>query len=496
MIYLKTILELYNLNINDLSDFNKRKLLLYGNINNIRNILDILKENKINITFKENASKFIEILLLSNGSNVLTIISNIKEDLGNKFNEINLNEVFKQYITIPSIFIKGLKVYEKELKDREVGEKISNTSPNKDNLIFGGYNNYLLNRELFINEGIDLGIVLSTCPSVLPESNRKIKQNLLKYHMYNINNNDLLKTLSALKAICPLDVIDQFIETGFYDYLLGCLTITLKGKNSEELYQLINAKRSGLSDEEMFLSYEVGNTGIRRKKRKLSVLGAYDSTGLSGIEEYHQVKREDLDNLLNEFELISDDVLNDSLIKKMDELFRKEDNVYNINGIIISRFKVLRFYTILLKNNLGNLENLKYVIFKNKILSQEEYKMVIDLLDNTLKTKDTKKSKRPVTEVIYISNEYVKHLIELLDDEFLSNNDCYVFDNIIINRRAVIGKLNAFFAYHRPGNNDEFNKLFGAIIGGENLGSENENKIKMILLQRVQSKLKMNGIGR
>ena len=493
---LHDILEIYNLDINDLSLVSKKKLLLYGNISNIRNILDILNDNNIHISFKENGNKLVEILLLSNSSNILTIISNIKDDLGIEFNEYTLNELFKQYLTIPSIFVKGLKVYEKDRKNK-TPKNSKETGETKDNLVFGGFNNYLLNRELFIHEGIDMKKVMSSCPSVLPESNRKIKNNLIKYNMYGIDKKSIYSTLSSLKAISPLEVLDQFLEAGFYDYITGCLTTTLKGINSEELYQLINARRSGLNDEQIFLTYEVGNTGITRKKRRLSILEQYDSNKLSGVEEYKQEKREDLDELLDEFVLISDEVLNDDLIKKMDRLFEKEENIYNINGVVISRYKVLRLYTLLLKHNMGSLENLKYVIFKNKIISKDEQKMINDLLNNTLveKKTETKKS-RPVTEYISISNPIVGKLVELLDDEFLDTQTSYIFDDIILNRQAIIGKLNAIFAYYREGQFDVFDNLVAAIIGGENLGTIKENKIKTILSQKIKNKINKNGFGR
>ena len=55
-------------------------------------------------------------------------------------------------------------------------------------------------------------------------------------------------------------------------------------------------KVADLSDsvllKQIFLTYEVGSTGITRKKRRLSILEQYDSNKLSGVEEYKQEKRE------------------------------------------------------------------------------------------------------------------------------------------------------------------------------------------------------------
>lgn len=59
-----------------------------------------------------------------------------------------------------------------------------------------------------------------------------------------------------------------------------------------------------------------------------------------------------------------------------------DDLRYNFNGVIISRYKVLRIYETLIKNHMaGTLGAIKYAICKNSILTEEQYRNIEDCLE-------------------------------------------------------------------------------------------------------------------
>ena len=54
------------------------------------------------------------------------------------------------------------------------------------------------------------------------------------------------------------------------------------------------------------------------------------------------------------------------------------------NGVIISRFKVLRIYETLIKNRIAGTYNaILYAICKNSILTEEQYRNITACLDRT-----------------------------------------------------------------------------------------------------------------
>ena len=65
--------------------------------------------------------------------------------------------------------------------------------------------------------------------------------------------------------------------------------------------------------------------------------------------------------------------------------------VYNIEGIIISKVKVFRLYSILKLNKFPEtLESMLYIMTRNSFLTQSQFEIVKDKVDNLLKHKEKK----------------------------------------------------------------------------------------------------------
>ena len=490
----KDLFRKFNLNFNDLNNNSQQKILLYGNILNIKSILKVLSDSSIKINLKEYGDKFVEILLLSNSSNVLTIIQNIKKDL-NSEDLIELNKMFTNYLSIPAVFIKGLKTFEKtntrKGRNKPVERKPKTDSRDKlkeenRHYIVGGFNNYLLNRELFIQEGIDINKAIEICPSIFSEPHRNVKLNLLKFKMYKVNMKTLHNTLSAFRASYPLDIIDMYIEGGFESYILDNLSIIINMGAVDYLYQMLNAKRSGYTDDQIFVYRKLGEEGQVKKTRRASNLLAFAKDHLSNEDEYKQSENPKLELLFQEFSPINEKIFKTDYIKILDNNFLLNDRTYDINGIYISRYKVLRLYSILLENGINDLETFKYIIFRKKIINVLEYKTLSSILDKVLGRNQDNQANSKEFENLNDPNFYIDKFIKMLDDYFTDKNNplLYKFNTVYVERNKVIQRIYLFFGNPINIQENYFKLLSGAITYGL------DNKEIEIVNQALEEKIK------
>ncbi len=375
----------FNLDFNSLKGKAQEEIIFYGNLDNMRNILTLLKDNKINLSLNKllesRSMQISSILTLSNSKIIKKIIDNIKTDIGDVEDlDYEVNKMFSIYLKKPSIFIKGVKKY--QAKNGKGGKESSESD------ILGSFQNYELNRELFIELGVlNINKIMETCPSIFTHSNDKIKNTANQFISYGIPSNIFLNRPSCLLSKSPLDIIDQFMEAGydyhFYDYIIGCISgTTIFDLNSLELYQLINAKKNnwkvvGGRGEDKTIFY-LGNGRLFRNGSILSKYFKTSSINLEYKEEEFAIESE-----LGNIE--SDEVLNHKYIKKLDELFKANSMIYNFNGVIISRYKVLRYFATAINNGIDTFDTLTKIIFKNSIMTQEEHNMVLSEIDENIK---------------------------------------------------------------------------------------------------------------
>ena len=94
-----------------------------------------------------------------------------------------------------------------------------------------------------------------------------------------------------------------------------------------------------------------------------------------------------IDNSENDIISISS---NDSNIKKLD-IYMDLNNkfIYNFDGVIISRYKLLRYYSTIKSNNMDiDVNSIIYSACKNSILTKEEYDKVKSCIFQSFGRKD------------------------------------------------------------------------------------------------------------
>ena len=359
------LFDKYNYNFDDFKDKDKVQLLRYGNLSTINDILKVFSDNDVSLYIKGFSSKLVQILLHSNGNIVSSIMSNLKDDCTeNKY-----------------IVNSGKRAY---YKSRSGGKKkiVDDLSLDDKRYVTGAYDNYIKNRKLFISRGIDPTNIIKDCPSVFCLSYNKVKENFDSFDFYKIPPEIYNNTLSSLQAVDPLSSIDQFIEVGCYEYILSNFSYVNKRSDDLMFYRIVKASQM--------------NKDIYSKRRtqKVQFISSISNDKNNEFNLNDSNKVESVGQYIPTFDSRFDDVVNSNrnagpiilaynnyFIKKVEE-YKMDDLRYNFNGVIISRYKVLRIYETLIKNHMaGTLGAIKYAICKNSILTEEQYRNIEDCLE-------------------------------------------------------------------------------------------------------------------
>lgn len=381
----------YGYKFEDFKDRDQAKLLKYGNLSTIAGIFEVLKKEHVYIDIKEFSHKLTQIFINSNETIISTILENIKNDCENArleskdtyhtIHELSVGKIFAECLNAPSIFIKGKREYKKRAKGPTGGP--GGGGGNNSEIVYGSYDNYVKNRELLIKKGIDINKVIMKCISLLSMPYQRIKENFDSFEFYQIPAIIYSNTLSSLKAADSLSAIDQFIELGCYEYVLSNFSYVNRRPDDLMFYRIVKATQLGES------IYSDRNTRDTQFLGKIS----NDKKNGYGINNYN--KEEVVEQYIPEFNPIYDEVVNKDrnagpviltyrnyFITMLEDKYKMDDLRYDFNGVIISRFKVLRIYETLMKNRIAGTYNaVLYAICKNSILTEEQYKNITDCLD-------------------------------------------------------------------------------------------------------------------
>lgn len=397
------------------------RIVKYGNLQNMEEILIAIKEIKLNDD-KKQSSKLANIFVLSNGEIVKTVLDNIKADSKANFssNNYSLSEIFNSYLGFYPLFIKGNKSFDNSNKKGPGGDGPINES------VTGSFGKYLAIRNIIKSEDndADINAMIERSGSVFVQcSARSFKKRLEKFKLYGATKDNYFGTLSCFLGNHSLDIIDVFRELGHDKYLFkgGFSTtcrrvdninmtlslIKLYNKRGESIYfrepdgdkrkyyklkGYISTPKSG-SKGGMILAGDtrdmldmgliVKTSDIAFPKRNgekgviLSELGRFENYCNRYYEE-NVTKYDEYDRIIsdNENDNITSMSLNNIYIRELDDAYKVSEYLYDIDGVMISRFKVLRVFETLLSNRLGNLDGLFVAITRNSILTKDELERI------------------------------------------------------------------------------------------------------------------------
>lgn len=355
----------------------KQRLLKYGQYEKMDEILLFLVEKELTFVFS-----MPEILTRTLLYSTKELINNLLET-ANRY-KIEYKEMLKSE---PTLFYPT------------VSER-SKIKPKSDNPVksertkTGSLTRFIKTAKWLEEQGFDVQKVYNDCHIVFlrkTETTKKVYQQLTMYGISFKNNDGTQKKgFSALGTTNALEKLDISIECGAYEYFQENISKIIDQKLN--LYKVKLAKSKG--ETEIFKQYKNVGTKIYMpfsfRNSKEYGITPDETFNLYGAVEYEDNNKELYDNILNnnDSDSITEIVLEDNLIKELENNYKIDNLRYNFNGIIISRLKVLRYYQTLISNPTiqSSKEVLIYAITKGSMLNEIEMNIIKECL-NQIKNK-------------------------------------------------------------------------------------------------------------
>ena len=372
---LKFIFTRYGYNFYKLEKKYQLKLKKEGNRKNIEEVFYAMQKEGFSKFNEESSGLILSTLLLASTKESITTITSLAQKRG-----INITTIEK----LVSAYIPNEYIYDGKYR---IGRK----------------EDFQKNVSLLVEHGISIPYVAEKEKEILILTNKRLQENLEWLERYGLYSEETQTSLlddflSALKSPYIPEMIDIWIES----HPLGLRYI----KNNLTALST-NIETNKLLFHKLHLSAIIGNNEAFRlimsngvKKLLLRKEITNDDIEYQGIHDmesakrvnnqkeihlkmekkYQRIAKESLHHAISSTifdypEIISLDRFSDS----------KESLLYDINGLRISKLKVLRIYNALCEQNLGKtIDALLFAITYHKILTEEEYNdLVINITQTT-----------------------------------------------------------------------------------------------------------------
>ena len=367
----------------------KEKLLKYGDYDKISELLEFLSEKRLTHIF-EMPEILVKVLLYSSVSKITDAITVAEES------NLNYLKIFRD---CPTLMYPSVKE-KKRLKSSPGGH-----GPRKGTTVSSGSLNKFINNSKFLKDnGIPVDAVYSNCKDFFTFSTKTVKEVYDRLKLYGISfkypNGEVRNGFSCLISSDVMDKLDVAIESGCIYYYQDNLSKLID--NSLNLYKVKFARSNKFGNSNIFRTYRQNNgytstalIGAFKENREygITVQDTFNKYGAVDVsKEIPEDKYMLYSSVINnsENDRITELALNDFLIMQLDDKYKEPNNdlVYNFDGVIISRMKVLRLYQTLISNSsieYGK-DLLMYVITKNSMLNIEEMEKIRECL-KTIKFK-------------------------------------------------------------------------------------------------------------
>lgn len=370
----------YGVDYNLFDDRAKDNFLTYGSLSNIESNLIAFKNNGCNICnayAKYYGYQISEILIYSN-SETINSVFNILKDTNSM---VLTNKLF----TYPNVF------YDKEALRKLYRDK--NIS------VFYGNEDFIKNIKLFDSYKCDINKLMIKSFMYFTISNDVIKNGIKNLELYSVDIKKGLRNLSCFATNNQADNMDKFIELGCFDYAVNNVSRLSIPVDSLMFYKLKFIKQNGIDINEYAYGaglsssitydnkeFRLGTNAIKDKESARTLTRTYTMPIIKGsiYEKCEELLIKDNNNDVNiifklESKLI--DLLDKKYLVYEDDGIDRIPNtrLYNVNGVNVSRYKVLRYLNTLRKNNIEIDSNiLTYVMNRNSINTYAEFNLIKD----------------------------------------------------------------------------------------------------------------------
>lgn len=368
---LTAIFSRYGYSFSKLDKKYQDQLKKYGTLKNIEDVLSIMQKLEFpKIDEKEEGLLLVTYLIATN-KDALEEVAAFAQERG-----INLTELKN----LVCAFIANDYLYNNK---HRIGRK----------------DDFRKNISLLVEHGISIPAIINKGKDLLIINNEKLQNNLDWLECYGLYSSMQEESLlddfiTALKSQNIPEVIDLWLENHQLglQYIKNNLSILASHMSNQAIlfYKLYKSEKENKNDAfRLTVSNGIKKLSLRKEMthNNIDYQGIHDKESALTVtrhqkpifakeKEYEQAAKKSLHNK------ISDDIFTREEIVSLNRFSDlKETLLYDINGLKISKLKVLRIYDALCKNNLGGtLESLLYSICYNKIITKEEYeKLIIDM---------------------------------------------------------------------------------------------------------------------
>lgn len=390
----KNIFKKYEYDFDKLDVTFQNKILEFGVIRKIREVLCVLYQLNIKIDEIENGYFLMSLVLAGDKESIAATMKFI----------LSKNVSVKKLFKIPSVFISEDNTeFNREKTNRFKIVDYSIFNEDKPYIV-GTAEKFRNNTLLLEKYGLSLKNILDKYPQVLIVDSERLYNNLemfLEYGFSFTKNRRLIdSSLSALTSVKFCDIVDQFIEVHPYGikYLrdnLSCIK-TISSAFDVIFYSIYysnvlegedRAFRRIVSNNREYLCLQ----GDINNRFGEAYMGINDTNKVSVTNTFIPKFKDDekYRNILkrNKYGVIDVDIFDNRYIQKINTFSDdQEPLIYNFDGIRISKIKVLRIFNILIKNGIiGNLDSFMFSISYNTIISEDNYNKLYDLIKDAVK---------------------------------------------------------------------------------------------------------------
>lgn len=390
----KGIFKKYGYDFDRLDTGFQNKILEFGVIGKIKEVLCVLYQLNIKIDEKENGYFLMSLVLAGDKETIARTMKFI----------LSKNILVEKLFKIPSVFISEDNTeFNREKTNRFKIVDYSIFSEDKPYIV-GTAERFRNNTLLLERYGLSLKSILDKYPQVLIVDSERLYNNLEMFLEYGFSFNKSKKlidsSLSALTSLKFCDIVDQFIEVHPYGikYLrdnLSCIK-TISSAFDVIFYSMYysnvlegedRAFRRIISNNREYLCLQ----GDINNRFGEAYMGITDTNKVSVTNTFIP-KFKDQDkykNILkkNKYRVIDVDIFDNRYIQKINTFSDdQEPLIYNFDGIRISKIKVLRIFNILIKNGImSNLDSFMFSVSYNTIISEDNYNKLYDLIKDAIK---------------------------------------------------------------------------------------------------------------
>lgn len=368
---LTAIFSRYGYSFSKLDKKYQDQLKKYGTLKNIEDVLSIMQKLEFpKIDEKEEGLLLVTYLIATN-KDALEEVTAFAQERG-----INLTELKN----LVCAFIANDYLYNNK---HRIGRK----------------DDFRKNISLLVEHGISIPAIINKGKDLLIINNEKLQNNLNWLECYGLYSSMQEESLlddfiTALKSQNIPEVIDLWLENHQLglQYIKNNLSILASHMSNQAIlfYKLYKSEKENKNDAfRLTVSNGVKKLSLRKEmthnnidyqgihdKESALIVTKHQKPIFAREKDYEQVAKKSIYNKISDDIFTREEIIS---LNRFSDL--KETLLYDINGLKVSKLKVLRIYDALCKNNLGeSLESLLYAICYNKIITKEEYnKLIIDI---------------------------------------------------------------------------------------------------------------------